>query len=193
MHLRTTQFASPLSSNPYNSAGGVPLNQPSPGRKLTTMTTHNPDVQILPPDNLHPEMPPANAAGLSPDVPRCQHFYPNGVQCRFRGPQLQSGLCLRHFREKFAAVLPPSPSDSEDLSADLLPELNEFSSGEDIQKFLARLVVQVTKGRVSPRRAAVLGYLTNQLLHSHRAMDKELESEPQPQQIIFDIPRPKRD
>jgi hypothetical protein len=155
------------------------------------MTAHSPDVQILPSDNLNPEMPPVHAAGHFPDATRCQHFYPNGAQCRFRGPQLQSGLCLRHFRDKFAAALPSSPSDSEDLSADLLPEPNEFSSGEDIQKFLARLVVQVTKGRVPPRRAAVLGYLTNQLLHSHRAMDKELGNEPQ--QIIFDIPRPKRD
>ena len=155
------------------------------------MTTHDTHVEILPLETANPENPPARADSPSPDAPRCQHFHPNGTQCRFRGPQLQSGLCLRHFREKFAAVLPPSPSDSEDPSADLLPELNEFSSGEDIQKFLARLVVQVTKGRVSPRRAAVLGYLTNQLLHSHRAIDKELENEPQ--QIIFDLPRPDPD
>jgi hypothetical protein len=117
--------------------------------------------------------------------------YPNGVQCRLHGPDLQSGLCLRHFREKFTAILPSTPSDSEDLSADLLPEPTDFSYGEDVQKFLARLVVQVAKGRVSPRRASVLGYLTNQLLHSHRAMDKESENDSE--QIIFDLPRPKRD
>ena len=157
------------------------------------MPTNNLDVEILHLETPNPEKPPATAAGagLSPYAPRCQHRFPNGTQCRFRGPDLQFGLCLRHFREKFVAALPPSPSDSEDLSADLLPELNEFSSGEDVQKFLARLLVQVTKGRVSPRRVAVLGYPTNQLLHSHRAMD--LESENEPQQIIFDLPRPKRD
>ena len=92
--------------------------------------------------------------------------------------------------EVLRLALPSSPSDSEDLFAELLPELNEFSSGEDVQKFLARLVVQVTRGSISPRRAAVLGYLTNQLLHSHRAIDKEMENEPQ--QFIFDLPRPKR-
>ena len=102
----------------------------------------------------------------------------------------QSGFCSRHFRP-VAVSFPSSPNDFEDLSADLLPELNEFSSGEDAQKFLARLVIQVTRGRVSPRRAAVLGYLTNQLLHSHRAIDKEAEDEPQ--QFVFDLPRPKRD
>jgi hypothetical protein len=86
---------------------------------------------------------------------------PNGVQCRLHGPDLQSGLCLGHFREKFTAILPSTPSDSEDLSADLLPEPTDFSYGEDVQKFLARLV---GSGRQGPRLAsprAVLGYLTN--------------------------------
>src|SRR6266849_2848586 len=46
-------------------------------------------------------------------------------------------------------------------------------SALDINKFLARLVVLVTKGRISPRRASVLAYITNQLLHSHRAIDRE--------------------
>jgi hypothetical protein len=35
--------------------------------------------------------------------------------------------------------------------------------------FLARLLALVTKGRISPRRAAVLSYLANQLIHSHSA------------------------
>ena len=124
------------------------------------------------------------------DSSRCQYHFSDGKRCRLPGLEPQSGFCSRHFRPVAFSFL-SSPNDSEDLSADLLPELNEFSSGEDVQKFLARLVVQVTKGRVSPRRAAVLGYLTNQLLHSHRAIDKEAEDEPQP--FIFDLPRPQRD
>jgi len=154
------------------------------------MTTPSPDVEILHLETRNPEAAPASAADTSAGAPRCQHRYPNGTQCRLRGPDLRSGLCLRHFREKFTAILPSAPSDSEDLSADLLPEPTDFSYGEDIQKFLARLVLQVTRGRVSPRRAAVLGYLTSQLLHSHRAMDLESEES---EQIIFDLPRPKRD
>jgi len=124
------------------------------------------------------------------DSARCQHRFSNGKRCRLPGLESQSGFCSRHFRP-LALSFPSCPSDFEDLSADLLPDLNEFSSGEDVQKFLVRLVVQVTRGRVSPRRAAVLGYLTNQILHSHRAIDRELENEPQ--KIIFDLPRPKRD
>src|SRR5215472_13189757 len=128
---------------------------------MTTQTPGNvehqfgePNVEILTLETPKSEAPPAATASSAPAPARCQHYYPNGVQCRLRGPDLQSGLCLRHFREKFAAVQPSSLSDSEDLSIELLPELNEFSSGEDVQKFLARLVVQVTKGRISTRRAA---------------------------------------
>ncbi len=120
---------------------------------------------------------------------RCQHRFSNGKRCRLPGLASQSGLCSRHFHPTTAAF-PQSASDSTDLSADLLPELSEFSSGADIRQFLARLLVQVTKGRVSPRRASVLAYITNQLLHSHRAIQKESNDEPQ--QIIFDLPRPDR-
>jgi hypothetical protein len=124
------------------------------------------------------------------DSSRCQHRFSNGKRCRLPGLPSQSGLCSRHFHPTTTAF-PQSPSDSADLSADLLPELSEFSSGANIRQFLARLLIQVTKGRVGPRRAAVLAYITNQLLHSHRAIQKESDDEPQ--QIIFDLPRPKRD
>ncbi|OLC96770.1 MAG: hypothetical protein DMG35_13235 [Acidobacteria bacterium] len=124
------------------------------------------------------------------ESPRCQYRFSNGKRCRFPGLESQSGFCSRHFHPILVA-LPASPNDSADLSADLLPELSEFSSGVDIRQFLARLLVQVTKGRVGPRRAAVLAYITNQLLHSHRAIKKE--SDDQPQEIIMDLPRPKRD
>jgi hypothetical protein len=151
------------------------------------MTTQAPDIEIL-----SPETPVASTvADPPPPDSRYQHRYDNGKRCRLPGLESQSGLCFRHFRLKVAAALPPSLSDSDDLSADLLPELSEFSSGDDILKFLARLLVLVTKGRVSPRRASVLAYITNQLLHSHSTIQKEAESEPQ--QIIFGLPRPKRD
>ena len=158
------------------------------------MTTQSPDVEILlTPETPQPGAPSAATASSSAPVPaRCQHRFANGKRCRQSASESQAGLCAHHFRLSNPAVaLPSSPSDSEDLSSDLLPEPTDFSYGEDVQKFLARLVHQVAKGRVSPRRAAILGYLTNQLLHSHRAIDKE--SENAPQQVILDLPRPKRD
>ncbi len=127
---------------------------------------------------------------------RCPYLYPNGKRCSLPGLPTHSGFCLGHSQANAATALPVHiQNDSEDLSADLLPELSEFDSGVDINKFLARLLVLVTKGRISPRRASVLAYIINQLLHSHRAIDREnlLQLEEQvPIVEIGDIPRPAR-
>ena len=125
--------------------------------------------------------------------PRCRHFTADGTRCRLPILDTRSHLCFRH-SALIAAVAQPPQNDSEDLSPDLLPELSEFDSAVDINKFLARLVVLVTKGRISPRRASVLAYITNQLLHSHRAIDREnflqLEDSGPPRLEAGDIPRP---
>jgi hypothetical protein len=98
---------------------------------------------------------------------RCHFHYPNGRRCVLPALPVKSGLCLRHYNRQVAAGLPltSSPDDSADLSADLLPDLSRLSS-VDLRQFLARLLILVTQGRISPRRAAVLSYITNQLLHS---------------------------
>jgi len=51
----------------------------------------------------------------------------------------------------------------------------------------------MTEGRVSPRRASVLAYITIQLLHTHSVILKEEELEDKSQPFIFDLPRPHRD
>jgi hypothetical protein len=101
------------------------------------------------------------------DSNRCQYRYVNGKRCRLSGSKPHFGLCSQHFR-----LANPGPSerwqnDSEDLSSELLPELCQPGSATRIDQFLSRLLTLVTQGRISPRRAAVLSYITNQLLHSH--------------------------
>ena len=155
------------------------------------MTTQIPDVEILDAKTSGLETKSASAPSPSPARPRCLHRFSNGKRCRRPGLESQYGLCSYHFHLK--AALPPPPSDSADLSADLLAGFSQFSSAEDLREFLTRLLVQVTKGRVSPRRAAVLAYITNQLLHSHRVVLKEEELDTKSQPILFDLPRPKRD
>lgn len=152
-----------------------------------------PTIEILRPQTPKPEASPAATIASSAPVPaRCQHRFANGKRCRQSASESHAGLCEHHFRLSDPAIaLLSSPSDSVDLSSDLFPEPTDFLYGEDVQKFLARLVLQVARGRISPRRAAVLGFLTNQLLHSHRAIDKESENETE--QIIFDLPRPRTD
>src|SRR5258708_37836507 len=77
-------------------------------------------------------------------------------------------FCSHHFGLSNSTSSPESCRDSQDLSPDLLPELSQLSRAIDLRQFLVRLLALVTQGRISPRRAAVLSYITNQLLHSPR-------------------------
>jgi hypothetical protein len=111
---------------------------------------------------------------------RCRHCTARGRQCRLPVVDTRSGFCFRHAKPQ------PLPSDSVDLSA-------YFESAVTINKFLANLLALLTKGRVSPRRASVLAYIANQLLHSHRAMDYDDHRHSKDHvNIILDMPRPTR-
>ena len=115
---------------------------------------------------------------------KCRHFTPRGRQCRLRA--LRSGLCFRHA----ALQLQPSQPADIDLSADSLIRLDDLQSAEQINQFLAKLLILVVQNRISARRAAVLAYITNQLLHSLVAIKRE--SDTQPVQWFSDWPRPDR-
>ena len=119
------------------------------------------------------------------DSARCRHFTADGRRCRLAVLDTRSHLCFRH--SALLAASQPPQNDSEDLSAELLPELSQFSSGLDINKFLARLLILITKGRISPRRASVMAYVTNQLLHSHRAIARDNTVKPQDERLEFDF------
>ena len=101
------------------------------------------------------------------DSTRCLYRYANGKRCRLTGSQPRFGLCPHHFSLTKPTASLELYNDAEDLTADLLPHLSELSPAIDLRQFLARLLTLVTKGRISPRRASVLAYITNQLLHSH--------------------------
>src|SRR5260370_21802913 len=157
---------------------------PSPQKKdhlrNTTPFTSTPDPTPAPP---------------KADTSRCPYLYPNGKRCSLPGLPVHSGFCLRHSQAIAPTAIPlPVYNDSEDLSADLLPDLSEFNSGVDINKLLARLLRLVTKGSISPRRPSVLPSITNQLLHSHRAIARETNpDDAEPHRIIIDMLRPDRD
>ncbi len=99
---------------------------------------------------------------------RCHYRFPNGKRCRLPGLDSQLGLCLRHFTMSAAADLSRKHAhdDSEDFSAELLGQPSGLASPIEVRQFLSRLLLLVTSGRISPRRAAVLVYITNQLLFS---------------------------
>ncbi len=112
---------------------------------------------------------PALTADSEPS--RCQHRFANGKRCRLPGVDSQLGLCLRHFTLNAAANLSSQKAhdDTEDLSAELLGQPSPSASAVEVKQFLSRLLLLVTRGRISPRRASILVYITNQLLYSHTA------------------------
>jgi hypothetical protein len=135
---------------------------------------------------MNSQTPSSNPISLSgnPDA-KCSHFTARGRRCRLRA--LRSGLCFRHA----ARQLQPAQPVDVDLSADFLIQLDDLQSADQINQFLAKLLILVVQNRISARRAAVLAYITNQLLRTLPAIAKEEDAKPT--QIIFDMPGPDRD
>ncbi len=120
---------------------------------------------------------------------RCKHRFANGMRCRLL-TLADASYCANHAR------LVENQRESADTSASLTADLKEFRSAIHINDFLARLLLLLAENKISPRRAAVLAYITNQLLRTLPAIDRELnpkEDPNAPAEFIFDAPRPERD
>jgi hypothetical protein len=68
----------------------------------------------------------------------------------------------------------------------LLLPTDRFDSACQINDFLSTVIDLVVKNEIFARRAAVLAYITNQLLRTLPIIQQE-----NPPQFIFDLPRPK--
>ncbi len=118
---------------------------------------------------------------------RCTYRFANGKRCRLSGSNIDSAFCPSH------ASLPENQREPADTAAFLTTDLKEFRSAIPINDFLARLLLLLAENKISPRRAAVLAYITNQLLRTLPAIDRELnpkEDPNQPPEIICDMPGP---
>ena len=131
----------------------------------------------------------ANSSSINSSA-RCAHRFPNSKRCRLYVSTLDSAYCSPH------AQLSQNQQDSPETAAVLTADLREFRSAIPINEFLARLLLLLAENKISARRAAVLAYITNQLLHTLPAIDRELNPKPgkdEPVEIIFDMPGPDRD
>jgi hypothetical protein len=101
-------------------------------------------------------------------------------------------------RIRHPAVLPQAhsscrstPARCHGIASTLTVNLDDFTSAAQINDFLSRLLLLLAQDKISTRRAAVLAYITNQLLRTLPAIAKEEDAEPT--KIIFDMPGPDRD
>ena len=116
---------------------------------------------------------------------RCTHRFPNGRRCRLYATNVNPNFCPAH------AALPANQPNPAEIAATLTVNLDDFTSAAQINDFLSRLLLLLAQDKISPRRAAVLAYITNQLLRTLPAIAKEENREETT--IIFDMPGPDRD
>jgi hypothetical protein len=100
---------------------------------------------------------------------RCTHRYANGRRCRLYATSANPRFCPSH------ADLPHHRPDPAETAATQINDL------------LSRLLLLLAQDKISTRRAAVLTYITSQLLRTLPAIDKEGDG---PAMLIYDAPRP---
>ncbi len=121
-------------------------------------------------------------------LPHCQQRTASGRRCRMAVSDPDSALCSRH------AALLQKDLDQADLAASLIGDIQEFRSAADINHSLGELYKLQARNKITPRRAAVMAYTCNLLLRTLPAIEHETNPVgEEPQQIIFDMPRPNRD
>jgi hypothetical protein len=114
----------------------------------------------------------ANSKSLN-DLPRCTHTTRNG-RCRMPATDSAASFCSEHAPRH---ENPQQSPDPETLAAELLGELEDFSSSDAVNHFLGNLVKQLARKRVARRDAIALAYLCQLLLNSLPLVWKEIEDE----------------
>ena len=107
-----------------------------------------------------------NPASLDFTPERCQHRTSTGRQCRSVVAEPGDSFCARHAASE--------PSDSEDFSAALTDKACRFQNAQGINHSLGALYTLCAQGRISPRRASTLAYISSLLLRSLTAIDNDL-------------------
>ena len=97
---------------------------------------------------------------------RCQYRTATGRQCCSSVTDPDSSFCARHAASE--------PSDSEDFSAALTEKACRFQNAQGINHSLGALYTLCAQGRISPRRASTLAYISSLLLRSLTAIDTDL-------------------
>jgi len=101
---------------------------------------------------------------------RCQHRTESG-RCRMPAVDPAGKLCCDHARVALQA------KKDADFAKFLTGEADGFQTASGINCSLGDLYTLLAKGRISPRRASVLAYISSLLLRSLAAIDKDTNSD----------------
>jgi hypothetical protein len=103
----------------------------------------------------------------------CQHLNAKGDRCRMFTSDLNSTLCPHHTRLRLKQQRRQHDADA----AELLGHLTDFSTADSINAFLGNLVKQLARKRIARRDAVALAYISQLLLNSLTALDRQFDAE----------------
>jgi hypothetical protein len=85
-------------------------------------------------------------------------------------------LCAYHANRLRAAV---PVVDPEALAAELLTDIDSFTTADEVNLFLGNLVRQLARKRIARRDAIALAYISQLILTSQTAMARQRANEPE--------------
>ena len=97
---------------------------------------------------------------------RCQYRTATGRQCCLPIVDPNSSFCARHASSQ--------PSESENFLGPLTARACRFQNAAGVNYSLSALYALLAQGRISPRRATALAYITSLLLRTLPAIDTDL-------------------
>jgi len=101
-------------------------------------------------------------------------------------------LCAYH-ADRLRATVPAV--DPEVLAAELLGDIDSFTTADEVNLFLGNLVRQLARKRIARRDAIALAYISQLLLSTQTAMAKEIAAEKEVEDLsrylLKGLPRPR--
>jgi hypothetical protein len=103
----------------------------------------------------------------------CQHITIRGHRCHMLTSDPNSLLCAHHARQQ----LKFRRRQHDAAAKELLGNIEDFSTADAVNAFLGNLVKQLARKRIARRDAIALAYVSQLLLNSLSALDRQLEAE----------------
>jgi hypothetical protein len=107
----------------------------------------------------------------------CQHVSPKGQRCHMLIDEhhrpangSRPTLCAYH-ADRLRASVPAV--DPEVLAAELLTDIDSFTTADEVNLFLGNLVRQLARKRIARRDAIALAYISQLILTSQTAMARQ--------------------
>jgi hypothetical protein len=114
---------------------------------------------------------------------RCAHRDSNDRQCRLLASSTDTGLCPHHLAQQ-------AESEAVDRYLDLTTKFEGFQTAQGINHSLGNLYKLLAMNRISPRRAAVLSYISSLLLRTLPQIDADNAAGIKFKSPTLDVPSP---